>query len=68
MTSTGFAGALARAHGYAAYAHFRDRYRDISAADTMAMRAASILLISIIPPLQSVFSAAINWVLICTRE
>jgi len=60
MTSTGFAGALARAHGYAAYAHFRDRYRDISAADTMAMRAASILLISIIHPLQSVFSAAIT--------
>jgi adenylate cyclase len=30
MTSTGFAGALARAHGYAAYAHFRDRYRDMT--------------------------------------
>jgi hypothetical protein len=27
MTSTGFAGALAQAHGYAAYANFRDRYR-----------------------------------------
>jgi hypothetical protein len=25
-----FAGALARAHGYAAYAHFRDRYRDMT--------------------------------------
>ena len=30
MTSTGFAGALARAHGYAAYAHFRDRYHDMT--------------------------------------
>src|SRR6185436_20145954 len=30
MTSTGFAGALARAHGYAAYAHFEDRYHDMT--------------------------------------
>jgi hypothetical protein len=32
MTSTGFAGALARAHGYAAYAHFRERYRAMAAS------------------------------------
>ena len=25
-----FAGALARAHDYAAYAHLRDRYRDMT--------------------------------------
>jgi len=25
-----FAGALARAHGYAAYAHFEDRYHDMT--------------------------------------
>jgi hypothetical protein len=30
MTSTGFAGAVARAHGYAAYTHFRDRYLDMT--------------------------------------
>ena len=27
-----FAGALARAHGYAAYAHFRDRYDAMTVA------------------------------------